>query len=76
MPGYFSLTYPKITINYGAAWVAFTANTTNLGVPAANVVMHNMSTNGNKVVTSVNGSSVARPAMYCPGSYVVFGIGA
>jgi hypothetical protein len=66
----------KIAINHEGTWVAFTTNTTNLGVPAVNVVMHNMITNENKTVTSINGSSVARPAMSYSGSYVVFGIGA
>ena len=55
--------------------MAFSTNASNLGVPAANIVMHNMLTGENKVVSSVAGSSVGRPSMSRSGSYVVFGIG-
>lgn len=65
----------KIAISYDGQWVAFSTKATNLGVPAANIVMHNMSTAENKIVSSVVGSSVGRPSMSRSGSYVVFGIG-
>jgi Tol biopolymer transport system component len=65
----------KIAISFDGRWVAFTTNATNLGVLAANVVMHNMSTGENRVVSSVPGSSVGRPSISHSGSYVVFGIG-
>ena len=66
----------KIAISFDGKWVAFSTNASNLGVPAANIVMHNMSTGENKVVSNVAGSSVGRPSMSQSGSYVVFGIGA
>ena len=65
----------KIAISFDGKWVAFSTNASNLGVPAANVVIHNMSTGENKAVSSVVGSSVGRPSMSQSGSYVVFGIG-
>jgi hypothetical protein len=66
----------KIAISFDGKWVAFSTNASNLGVPAANIVMHNMSTGENKVVSNVTGSSVGRPSMSQSGSYVIFGIGA
>jgi hypothetical protein len=66
----------KVAISYDGKWVAFSTNASNLGVPAANIVMHNMLTGVNKVVSNVTGSSVGRPSMTQTGSYVVFGIGA
>jgi len=65
----------KIAISFDGKWVAFSTKASNLGVPAANIVMHNMSTNENKAVSSVVGSSVGRPSVSQSGSYVVFGIG-
>jgi len=65
----------KIAISFDGRWLAFTTNANNMEVPAANVVMHNMSTGENKVISSVSGSSVGRPSMSQSGSYVVFGIG-
>ena len=65
----------KIAISFDGQWLAFTTNATNLGVPAANVVMHNLATGENKVVSSVSGSTVGRPSISHSGSYVVFGIG-
>jgi hypothetical protein len=65
----------KIAISFDGKWVAFSTNATNLGVPAANVVMRNMSTGENRVVSSIIGSSVGRPSMSQAGGYVVFGIG-
>lgn len=65
----------KIAISFDGKWVAFSTKTTNLGVPASNIVMHNMVTGKNKVVSSVDGSSVGRPSISRSGSYVVFGIG-
>jgi hypothetical protein len=65
----------KIAISFDGKWVAFATKATNLGVPAANVLMHNMLTEQNKIVSSINGSSVGRPSISYSGSYVVFGIG-
>jgi len=65
----------KIAISFDGKWVAFTTNATNLKVPAANVVMHNLATGENKIVSSVSGSTVGRPSISHSGSYVVFGIG-
>ena len=65
----------KIAISFDGIWVAFSTKATNLGVPASNIVMHNLSTKENKVVSSVEGSSVGRPSISRSGSYVVFGIG-
>ncbi len=65
----------KIAISFNGKWVAFSTKASNLGVPAANIVMHNMTTGENKAVSSVVGSSVGRPTMSQSGSYVVFGIG-
>ena len=66
----------KIAISFDGKWVAFTTKATNLKVPAANVVMHNMATGENKIVSSVTGSTVGRPSISHSGSYVIFGIGA
>jgi len=65
----------KIAISFDGKWVAFTTNATNLKVPATNVVMHNLATGENKIVSSVSGSTVGRPSISHSGSYVVFGIG-
>lgn len=66
----------KIALSFDGNWVAFSTNASNLGVPSANVVMHNMSTGKNQLISSVSGSSVGRPSISYSGSYVVFGIGA
>jgi hypothetical protein len=65
----------KIAITFDGSWVAFSTNTTNLGVPAANVVLHNRLTGRNKAVSEVVGSSVGRATLSQQGGYVVFGIG-
>lgn len=65
----------KVAITFDGSLVAFSTNASNLGVPAANVVMHNRSTRQNRPVSSVVGSSVGRASMSQQGSYVVFGIG-
>jgi hypothetical protein len=65
----------KIAITFDGSWVAFSTNTTNLGVPAANVVMHNRTTGQNKAVSTVPGSSAGRATFSQQGGYVVFGIG-
>jgi Tol biopolymer transport system component len=65
----------KIAITYDGKWVAFSTKASNLGVPASNIIMHNMSNGENKVISSVVGSSVGRPSVSYSGSYVVFGIG-
>ena len=65
----------KIAISFDGKWIAFSTNASNLGVPAVNVVMHNMSTGKNRAVSLVVGSSVGRPSISTSGGYVVFGIG-
>lgn len=66
----------KIAISFDGSWVAFSTKASNLGVPSANVVMHNMSTGENRAVSNVTGSSVGRPTITATGGYIVFGIGA
>lgn len=65
----------KIALSFDGNWVAFSTKASNLGVPSANIVMHNMTTGKNQPISSVSGSSVGRPAISYSGSYVVFGIG-
>lgn len=65
----------KIAISFDGKWVAFPTKASNLGVPAVNVVMHNMITGENRAVSTVAGSSVGRPTISSTGAYVVFGIG-
>ena len=65
----------KIAITFDGSWVAFSTNATNLGVPAANIVMHNQLTGQNKAVSTVVGSSVGRATFSQQGGYIVFGIG-
>lgn len=65
----------KIAITFDGSWVAFSTNATNLGVPAANIVMHSRLTGKNKAVSDVVGSSVGRATFSQRGGYVVFGIG-
>jgi len=65
----------KIALSFDGNWVAFSTKASNLGVPSANIVMHNMTSGKNQPISSVNGSSVGQPAISYSGSYVVFGIG-
>ena len=65
----------KIAISFDGKWVAFSTNASNIGAPAANIVLHNVTTGQNRAVSSVNGSSVGRPTMSYTGAYIVFGIG-
>jgi len=65
----------KIAISYDGNFVAYSTNATNLGVPAANIVMHHVASNKNQAVSNIAGSSVGRAAISYSGSYVVFGIG-
>jgi len=65
----------KIAVSFNGEWVAFSTNATNLGVPAANIVMHNMVTAQNRPVSSVRGSSVGRAVMSAAAGYIAFGIG-
>ena len=65
----------KIAISFNGKWVAFSTKASNLGVPSANIVMHNMLTGENKAISTVVGSNVGRPSISSSGSYVVFGIG-
>jgi hypothetical protein len=65
----------KIAISFDGKWIAFSTNASNLGVPAANIVMRNMSTSENRAVSVATGSSVGRPAISQTAGYIVFGIG-
>ncbi len=65
----------KIAISFNGKWVAFSTNASNIGAPAANIILHNMATGQNRAVSSVTGSSVGRPTMSYTGAYIVFGIG-
>lgn len=65
----------KIAISFDGQWVAFSTKASNLGAPASNVVMRNMSTGINRTVSAIVGSTVGRPVMTYSGSYIVFGIG-
>jgi Tol biopolymer transport system component len=65
----------KIAVSFDGEWVAFSTNASNLGVPAANIVMHNMKTGVNHAISTVVGSSVGKPSISHSGGYVVFGIG-
>ena len=65
----------KIALSFDGNWVAFSTKASNLGVPSANIVMHNMTSGKNQPISSVSGSSVGQPAISYSGSYVVFGIG-
>jgi hypothetical protein len=65
----------KIAISYDGNFVAYSTNATNLGVPAANIIMRDLAAKKNKAVSNVAGSSVGRAVMSYSGSYVVFGIG-
>jgi hypothetical protein len=65
----------KIAVSFDGKWIVFSTNASNLGVPAANIVMHNMSTGENRAVSAVTGSSVGRPTISQTAGYVVFGIG-
>lgn len=66
----------KIAISFDGKWVAFSTNASNIGAPAANIVLRNMATGQNRAVSSVVGSSVGRPTVSYTGAYIVFGIGA
>ena len=65
----------KIAISYNGCQVAFSTNAINLGVPVANIVMHNILTMKNHAVSTLAGSSVGRPVMSPAQGYVIFGIG-
>jgi Tol biopolymer transport system component len=65
----------KIAISFDGQWVAFSTNASNLGAPAANIVLRNMTTGQNRAASSVIGSSVGRPTISYTGAYIVFGIG-
>lgn len=66
----------KIAISFDGKWLAFSTKASNLGVPASNIVLHNMSTGENRAVSNITGSTVGRPTITATGGYVVFGIGA
>ena len=65
----------KIAISFDGKWVAFSTNASNIGAPAANIVLRNMASGKNRAVSSLVGSSVGRPTMSYTGAYIVFGIG-
>jgi len=66
----------KIAISFDGNYMAYSTNASNLGAPAANIVLYDMTVKKNKAVSSITGSSVGRAVMSYSGSYVIFGIGA
>ena len=66
----------KIAISYDGNFVAYSTKATNLGVPASNIVLYDVTAKKHKAVSTVVGSSVGSAVMSYSGSYVVFGIGA
>ena len=66
----------KIAISFDGNYVAYSTKTTNLGVPASNIIMYDVAAKKHKAVSTVTGSSVGRAVISYSGSYVVFGIGA
>jgi Tol biopolymer transport system component len=66
----------KIAISFDGNHVAYSTNATNLGAPAANIVLYDVAAKKNRAVSTVSGTSVGRAVMSYSGSYVVFGIGA
>jgi hypothetical protein len=65
----------KIALSFDGSLVAFTTNATNLGVPAGNILLRNISNNETIAITKEPGASVSKPAISRFGGYVVFGIG-
>jgi hypothetical protein len=66
----------RIAISFNGNYVAYSTNASNLGAPAANIVLYDVAAKKTRAVSTVAGSSVGRAAMSYSGSYVVFGIGA
>ncbi|MFI5128506.1 MAG: hypothetical protein ACHQFX_00885 [Chitinophagales bacterium] len=65
----------KIAISFDGNFLAYSTNATNLGAPAANIIMYDVAAKKNRAVSTVAGSSVGRAAMSYSGGYVVFGLG-
>lgn len=66
----------RIAISHDGRFLAFSTKSTNLGVPAYNFVLHDMTTGKNTKITGETGSTCGKVVMSYSGSYVVFGIGA
>jgi hypothetical protein len=66
----------KIAISYEGNYIAYSTRATNLGVPAANIVLYDRAAKKNKAVSTVEGSTVGAAVMSYSGSYILFGIGA
>ena len=65
----------KIAISFNGNFVAYSTKATNLGVPAANIVLYDVVAKKHSPVSTITGSTVGRAVMSYSGSYVVFGIG-
>jgi hypothetical protein len=65
----------KIAISYDGNYVAYSTNASNLGAPAANIVLYDATSKKNRAVSTIAGSSVGRATLSYSGSYVLFGIG-
>ena len=65
----------KIDLSFNGDWATFTTNSTNLGVPAGNVLMCNVPTGKITPITSEANVMAGRPAISRNGGYVAFGMG-
>jgi len=65
----------KIDLSFDGSWATFTTNSTNLGVPAGNVLMCNVPTGKLTPITNEPNVMAGRPAMSRNGGYVAFGMG-
>jgi Tol biopolymer transport system component len=62
----------KVAISYDGSWVAFSTNATNFG---GGIILKNVESGETRIVSTVQGSGVGRPAISRNGGYVVFGSG-
>lgn len=62
----------KLAISFDGNWIAFPTKSTNLGVPAGNILLHDIKTGRKQVVSKVEGGYVGRPVLSYSGSYVLF----
>lgn len=65
----------RIALSYNGNIVAFTTAASNLGVPANNIVLYNLSSQKMTAVTEVTGTYVSTPSLSRNGRYVSFGCG-
>jgi Tol biopolymer transport system component len=62
----------KIAISFDGSWVAYSTNATNFG---GGIILKNVGSGETRVVSTVQGIGVGRPAISRNGGYVVFGSG-